>query len=147
MQNESLMVHGYINGNFTPAPFSLSAPHNSPLPHLPVLTASSALLMLQALLQGRDGRKRWLPKKVTAFDQCPHWALIKCIIGLQWYLFNKGYHTYRLKPKYIITDKKTGIYPKTTFRYSCPCIDYINQVDFLQSQIHLAPGDFFKRKV
>lgn len=133
---------------------SLSAAPNSPSFHLPVLTASVSLLILQTLLQWRNRRKYFIrrsPHLTSA--QLEHWAKVQS--AFQWHLFNKGYPTSRLKPKYITTDKKVGIYGNLTFRYNRLCINYIkipikgNQVGFLQSQIHPAPpsNGFFKGKV
>lgn len=60
--------------------------------------------ILQTLLQWRDEWETLFHKEVITFDQCPNWAL-----ALKWYLFNNRYPTYRLKPKYITTERKPDI--------------------------------------
>lgn len=154
MQPESLMVHGYVNGNLTKAPFlcSLSAPPTAFRSTSQELTAGMSLLILQTLLQWRLAGET-LFHKVTTFDQCPNWARVKFIICLTMIPFQQAIFMNRLKPKCITTDKKAGIYPNPTFRYNCLCTEYIkipingNPVELIQPQTHPVLNDFFQRKV
>lgn len=71
MQTESLMVHSFINGNLTKALFSVLSASPTAFPSTSQqLTAGRVIL--QTLLQGRDGGETWFHKKVTTFDRCSH---------------------------------------------------------------------------
>lgn len=86
MQTENLMVHSYINGNLTKAAFcilfllpqqlSLLLPSNLQL-------ACPSPYCKHCYKEGIGvGGGTLFHKKVTTFDQCPNWTLVKFIISL-----------------------------------------------------------------
>lgn len=78
------MVHGYINGNFTEAPFSLLFLLSQQPSHPPPsnLTAGTSLLLFKRNYKEEMGEVIAFHKKVTTGDQCSNRALAKFIISL-----------------------------------------------------------------
>lgn len=82
IQTESLMVHSFINGNLTKALFSVLSSSPTALPPTSQeLTAGR--VMLQTLLQGRNGGETSFHKKVTTFDRRSHGAPVQVAISLR----------------------------------------------------------------